>query len=678
MLSHSFYARMKYLILFTFMVLAAIWYVAPQKSFGACEFLSEDFTSMQGWTISTQSGTWALKDKTLEASNIGTVSTYASTEFFPSDMFSVDVDIQVISAPGEHDRVGTRIYAGGDVYFAVQGDSQEYMTNGVLAYYYPAVNELKFKIFDVIAGEWVVPLAARTVSGSVNSIGLGMESDGVVFRINGQDTDYKISGNLSNGYMFISSLRLFAGGSTLKVRFDNVCASDRSGQAPPPSSKGMALPSGQETLITSSVSSPVINTDPSKAQPIGLGNAASGGSILSLRAGLSKQAAPVDLYAGIISEIFGAEVFLFTGMNALQPLSTAGFVPWKENIKDDFTERLLSDLSVTALPDGTYYFFLFLTPSGDLSSSRLWAAPLVINNGSSDITDKEMAEEIKKNLDLIFGLSSGFSGGLGELTSIFEDDEVVTVTPANLDFSTLLSGTPVTVTADFGSGYTLESGSVMQGKAQVKVKDIVFTNQQVGADFSGIFNNILKDGKILANGSMGGNLLITQGSGDSATLSGQCTFNDLTIAGRRQSGRVDLSGKLYDFGLLSPEKITGNVRMSFSDFISGDYTLQNGYVDLILQSSNRALVQTALQSGEGPVNLDIQVDTTDSGTTLNTIKAGTAGPYQISINNVTMDQSVCPNYPIGGKILFTKQSTGTTGVVTFTEACDGSYVYKEQ
>jgi hypothetical protein len=212
----------------------------------------------------------------------------------------------------------------------------------------------------------------------------------------------------------------------------------------------------------------------------------------------------------------------------------------------------------------------------------------------------------------------------------------------------------------------------------MEVRNVVFNNQQVGADFSGTFNNVLKDEVTLANGSMGGNLMVTQGANESADLSGQVTFNNLIIAGKQQSGRVDLTGKLNDFGLLSPENMTGNVRMSFSDFRSGDYTLQSGYADLNLQSSNRTLVQTALQTPEGPVNLDIQVDTTENGAVLNTTEPGMASPYQITISGVTMNQDVCPNYPVSGTISFDKQSTGTTGVVTFTDVCDGSYIYREQ
>jgi hypothetical protein len=63
---------------------------------------------------------------------------------------------------------------------------------------------------------------------------------------------------------------------------------------------------------------------------------------------------------------------------------------------------------------------------------------------------------------------------------------------------------------------------------------------------------------------------------------------------------------------------------------------------------------------------------------INTTAPGTAGPYTVSIANVTMNQSTCANYPTGGTVSFTSHSTGKTGVVTFTGACDGTYRYTEQ
>ncbi len=677
MFIYPIFNHLKLLLLLCLISLFFGAYISPSFSFAACEFLSEDFASSKGWTALQKTGDWVVKDGKLNVSGVGTTSSYATTDFFPSKSFSVDVDIDIVSASSNHDRVGTRVYAGGDVFFAVQGDGQEYTTNGVLCYYYPVAHELKFKVYDVLAGEWVVPLSAKAISGSVRSIGLSMVNDGVIFRVNGQDTNYKISGDLSNGHSFLSKFRLFAGGTGLQARFDNICASAYSGTNPNTSSS-MPLPSGQQSLTTSPASAPVINADPSKANPFGFGSAASGGSTLSLSFGLSQQASPVDLYVAMQSSVLGPELYLFTGLNQLQPSSVVGLVPWKTNTLGNFQNRLLSDLPASVLPNGTYYFFLLSTPAGSLNSFRLWAAPLVINTGQSNVSDKEMQQEIKNTIDLIFGLSSGFSGGLSEITSIFNNQEVITTSPSELDLTSLLAGTPITMNVDFGSGYTLESGSVMKGSAQMQVKNVIFNSRNMGADFSGTFNNILKDGLPIANGLVNGNILLSQSSGGSADISGQINFDNLTISGQKQSGTIQLSGTLNNFSLTSTSGITGDVRMTFSNFTSGSYTINSGYVDLIMNQSDSANVITNLQTGEGPVNLNIQIKNNPNSVTLNSNTPGTAGPYNITISNVTLNQDACPNYPTGGTISFTKKSTGTTGIVKFNSACDGSYGYSEQ
>jgi len=677
MFIYPIFNHIKLLLLLCLISLFFGAYISPSFSFAACEFLSEDFASSKGWTALQKTGDWVVKDGKLNVSGVGTTSSYATTDFFPSKSFSVDVDIDIVSASSNHDRVGTRVYAGGDVFFAVQGDGQEYTTNGVLCYYYPVAHELKFKVYDVLAGEWVVPLSAKAISGSVRSIGLSMVNDGVIFRVNGQDTNYKISGDLSNGHSFLSKFRLFAGGTGLQARFDNICASAYSGTNPNTSSS-MPLPSGQQSLTTSPASAPVINADPSKANPFGFGSAASGGSTLSLSFGLSPQASPVDLYVAMQSSVLGPELYLFTGLNQLQPSSVVGLVPWKTNTLGNFQNRLLSDLPASVLPNGTYYFFLLSTPAGSLNSFRLWAAPLVINTGQSNVSDKEMQQEIKNTIDLIFGLSSGFSGGLSEITSIFNNQEVITTSPSELDLTSLLAGTPITMNVDFGSGYTLESGSVMKGSAQMQVKNVIFNSRNMGADFSGTFNNILKDGLPIANGLVNGNILLSQSSGGSADISGQINFDNLTISGQKQSGTIQLSGTLNNFSLTSTSGITGDVRMTFSNFTSGSYTINSGYVDLIMNQSDSANVITNLQTGEGPVNLNIQIKNNPNSVTLNSNTPGTAGPYNITISNVTLNQDACPNYPTGGTISFTKKSTGTTGIVKFNSACDGSYGYSEQ
>jgi hypothetical protein len=678
MLSIHLSRRLKVLSLLLFSFLAVSGFFVSPPCHGACEMLSEDFSSADGWTADQDTGYWEVSGGMLYVEDIQSdTSTYASTGFWPSDFFSVDVDIDIISATDEYDRVGIRIYTSGDVLFGVDGDSGDYTTNGVLCYYYPVAGLLKFKVYDVSAG-WVIPLAARSVSGTVSSIGLSMVADGVIFRVNGHDTSYKLTGDFSWGaYYVIDTLRLFAAGTGLQARFDNICASAYEISDFPPGN-AMPLPSGAEILQVSPAAAPVTSIDPAQANPFGFGAAASGGATLSLSAGISGLAGPADLYVGLQSDVFGPEFWLFTGYNSLQPFSSAGLVKWQSNTTGGLTAALLGDFPVLLLPAGTYNFYFIMTPAGSLDFYRLWVSSLVIGGGSSIITDQEMEQEIRQNIDLIFGITSGFSGGLTELTTIFSDKNVVTTSPAEISLTSLLSGTPITITANFGSGYTMTSGSVMSGSAQIVISNVVFGDQGIGADFSGTFNNVMKDEAPFVNGQVSGNLLLTPSSGDKKNVSGQININNLSISGQQLSGTIQISGTLDELNLSKLLETTGTIRLTFSNFILGAYTINSGFVDIVITQSGSANVITNLQTSQGPVNLNVLLTMTQNGAVLNTTAPGAAGPYTVAINNVTLDQNICANYPTGGTISFTRNSTGTTGVVTFTSACDGSYGYSEQ
>ncbi|MEA3240792.1 MAG: hypothetical protein U9P37_04335, partial [Pseudomonadota bacterium] len=236
-------------------------FVTVSSGFAACEMLSSgDFSSGSGWTVNDATY-WSIHNGMLDAQGIGTTSTHAGIDFYPGGFFSVDVDVSIVSSTSEHDRVGVRIRTSGDVFFAVNGDSGEYTTNGVLCYYYPNSGMLKFKVYDFDSGEWVVPLSHLDFSGTVNSIGLSMVADGVIFRVNGQDTNYKLTGDFSFGTYVIDSLRLYAGGTGLHARFDNVCASSYEVTDFPPGN-AMPLPSGADFFPVTPAAAPVININP--------------------------------------------------------------------------------------------------------------------------------------------------------------------------------------------------------------------------------------------------------------------------------------------------------------------------------------------------------------------------------------------------------------------------------
>ncbi|MBW1938350.1 MAG: hypothetical protein JRI67_06225, partial [Deltaproteobacteria bacterium] len=425
----------------------------------------------------------------------------------------------------------------------------------------------------------------------------------------------------------------------------------------------------------SPAAAPVININPAQANPFGFGSAASGGATLSLSAGISGLAGPADLYVALQSDLFGPEFWFFAGDNSLHPFSSAGLVKWQADTTGGLTATLLGDIPVSLLPAGTYNFYFLMTPAGSLNFYRGWVSPLVIGGGSSIITDTEMEQEIKQNIDLIFGITSGFSGGLTELLTIFSDKSVVTTSPATIDLNSLLAGAPITITANFGSGYTMDSGSVMSGSAVLEVSNVVFSAQGIGADFSGTFNNVMKDGAPFVNGQVSGNLLL----GEGGAVSGQINFNNLYISGKQLSGTIQISGTLDELNLSSLTETTGTITLTFSNFILGAYTINSGFADIVMTQGGSPSLITNLQTSQGQVNLNVLLTTMPSGVwSINTSAPGTAGPYTVAITNVTLDQNSCPNYPTAGTISFTRNSTGTIGVVTFNSACDGSYGYSEQ
>jgi len=261
----------------SFVLLFWITVFTAPSVFAVCEYLSSgDFSSGSGWTVDKDTALWTIYEGMLDVKNINGASSYARYTFAPASLFNIDADIYIVSAPGQYDRVGVNVYSYEYVPFTVNVDAGIYDTDGVVGYYYPATSSLKFKFYDFDTDEWII-LGAYQVTGAVNSIGLSVVADGVVFRVNGQNTNYKISGDFTYAANSMDTVELQAGGSSMHGRFDNVCAT-AIGSSPLPPGNTMPLPDGRDVLTTTPVAIPVINTDPAQANPVGFGSVANGGN----------------------------------------------------------------------------------------------------------------------------------------------------------------------------------------------------------------------------------------------------------------------------------------------------------------------------------------------------------------------------------------------------------------
>jgi hypothetical protein len=143
---------------------------------------------------------------------------------------------------------------------------------------------------------------------------------------------------------------------------------------------GMPLPSVRQGFSYPPIVSPVLNTNPAQAMPIGLGTIATGGDTLSIFAALSQVSGPVDLYfLVIIPAVDPVNIYLMKSDNSFQPVS-AGLSPWKTGITVLNTERVIADIPKAALPAGPYIFELLVVPAGDQSLTKFfaWATILII------------------------------------------------------------------------------------------------------------------------------------------------------------------------------------------------------------------------------------------------------------------------------------------------------------
>ena len=137
-------------------------------------------------------------------------------------------------------------------------------------------------------------------------------------------------------------------------------------------SPAIPVPTNGQSFTYSSATSPVLSENPSQAKPIGLGTVATGGGTLSITVSTYQFSDPVDIYFGLYSpEIDPDNIYLLTSGGALQKLSES-VAPWKANITGPVDESLFGNIQTSSLHIGTYYLYLFVTPTGNLNNYYLW------------------------------------------------------------------------------------------------------------------------------------------------------------------------------------------------------------------------------------------------------------------------------------------------------------------
>jgi hypothetical protein len=296
-------------------------------------------------------------------------------------------------------------------------------------------------------------------------------------------------------------------------------------------------------------------------------------------------------------------------------------------------------MNVSGLPRGNYY--LAVTAYAAQKESPYSNEVLVTLKTTG-------GTEVGGYLDSVMGLSNDLlSGGITEqlqpiLSAIFgkPGSTCPTVTMnADLsnasDINTLLKNLPkpFIINVDYGQGCKAENGDTLSGSAEVKVDNLAIDSvaNTLTATLSIVSKNLTKNGKVIGDGSVGGNI--------NANL-GNSTGN----------GHFDLTNFLVSTGT----RITGNVNFSILD-------KTNTTVDLDIFSSNNIHAKMSL----------LATKINDKSYSFSTQSPGTINQYTVTFNSVVYDTAVCKNYPIAGTAVFTADSK--TQTATFNSRCDGTY-----
>lgn len=120
----------------------------------------------------------------------------------------------------------------------------------------------------------------------------------------------------------------------------------------------------------SAITSPTVENMAQYCKPVSLGDVA--GGTLNIKVGTPNFEEAVDIYIGVYAPAIWSNIQLITSTKDFQDLDS-GLVAWKTNVTSAVnSESLYGDIPTSALPSGSYTFYIMITPHGSTSEYYLW------------------------------------------------------------------------------------------------------------------------------------------------------------------------------------------------------------------------------------------------------------------------------------------------------------------
>ncbi|HQQ08334.1 MAG TPA: 3'-5' exoribonuclease, partial [Novosphingobium sp.] len=196
-----------------------------------------------------------------------------------------------------------------------------------------------------------------------------------------------------------------------------------------------------------------------------------------------------------------------------------------------------------------------------------------------------MEEDIENKLGAILTVVNAeeVTEGLDVLTSLLEDENLqglVTITPplpTPLDLENLPDD--ITLSVDFGTGFTTEDGNVFRGGITINIS-IIRSTTGLRLEVEALFNNVTVNDSTepYLNGRMTGFIDITQDGQGNMSVAGNISFENVRVNQKTISGSISLSSTNITLNLTNP---SGTITVTFSDFVMGEERI-SGVITLAL------------------------------------------------------------------------------------------------
>jgi hypothetical protein len=265
------------------------------------------------------------------------------------------------------------------------------------------------------------------------------------------------------------------------------------------------------------------------------------------------------------------------------------------------------------------------------------------------------AGELSPMMDEIFVLLHTFRNG---------DTSVVTITPP-YDPDNPIPPSNMTITADFGNGYTPEGSTSVKytGTIVINITGISFTGTHLNANADLTGSDVKRNGELILNGSM--TFVISLGM-DGGNTTVDANFYDLASMNNLLKGNILLNiPAINDIG-----QLPGPATLTLNAFSTNDYQM-DGIVTISQFNADAYDIALNVTTNQGKANqeqvsgtLRVQTafDDLDQGdrATISSLGSLTIEDATVTVNDVRIDSDLCDGLPVSGSIDVTRGNESST------------------